>query len=72
MALDLLGIAAVLATFLLAPRLYIPLAAGIALGLGLYYLTGQTPASAAMAFGAGILGLLIGILMHATRDRSAR
>lgn len=55
-----------------APRLVVSTLLGIAIGLGLYYLTGQEPASAALAAGCALFGFLLGVLLHATRRRVPR
>jgi|GEM_PF-1999809 hypothetical protein len=39
-----------------APRFVLPLLLGIGAGLGLFFLTGREPASAAMALGCALLG----------------
>ena len=50
------------------PRLLVPLLLGIVAGLGLFHLTGKEPASAAMAVGCALLGLLIGFVLEYLRE----
>ncbi|MEL1265324.1 hypothetical protein [Pseudoxanthomonas putridarboris] len=45
-------------------RIVIPLGVAAAIGIGIYYLSGKTPTSAAVAFGIGIIGLVIGVIWH--------
>ncbi len=49
---------------LMARRLIIPFAVGIAAGCGFYYLSGQGPSSAAVAFGMAIAGFIVGVIWH--------
>ncbi|MDH5834222.1 hypothetical protein [Luteimonas kalidii] len=49
---------------LAAPRFAIPLIAGIAAGLCLYLLGGRSPSSAVVALGAGVVGLVVGLVWH--------
>ena len=55
-------------------RSLIPAAVGVAAGLGIFYGSGQTPASAAVAFALGLMGIAIGVAWHLAhrhrRDRS--
>ena len=43
-------------------RLAVPTVVGIGAGLGVYFLSGETPASAAVAFALWLAGLVIGIV----------
>lgn len=45
-------------------RSLLPAVAGVAAGLGVYYGTGETPASAAVALALGLLGISLGIAWH--------
>ena len=51
-----------------APRFVLPLLLGIGAGLGLFFLTGGEPASAAMALGCALLGLVIGFVLEYLHD----
>lgn len=62
MAFDLFDVAGEWLDLLRARRLIIPLGVGIAAGLGVFYLGGQDPASAAVAFAIGIVGLVVGVI----------
>ena len=61
-------IAYLLADLWSKPRLLVPLLLGIVAGLGLFHLTGKEPASAAMAAGCALLGLLIGFVLEYLRE----
>jgi hypothetical protein len=50
------------------PRFIVPVVLGIGAGAGLFYATGQEPASAAMAVGCALLGLVIGFVLEYFRD----
>ncbi|NCT70532.1 MAG: hypothetical protein GXC75_06275 [Xanthomonadaceae bacterium] len=52
----------------LQPRLAVPILLGIAAGVAVFYLTGKEPASAAMAVGCALLGLVIGFVLEYFRD----
>jgi len=56
-ALDLLGILDIFSR-----RSFLPTAVGIGAGLGIYYWSGETPASAAVAFVLGFTGLCVGLI----------
>jgi hypothetical protein len=43
-------------------RLSVPTIVGIGAGLGVYFLSGETPASAAVAFALWVVGLVVGIV----------
>ena len=43
-------------------RLAVPAVIGIGAGLGVYYLSGQTPASAAVAAALWLTGLVVGLV----------
>lgn len=47
-----------------APRFAVPFALAIALGAGYYFVSGETPDSAAIAFGVGVVGLVVGVIWH--------
>ena len=64
MAIDLFDLAGSWLDLLLVRRIIIPTAVGIVVALGVYYLTGQTPASAAVAFGIGLLSVCVGVIWH--------
>lgn len=64
MAIDLFDLAGGWLDLLLVRRIVVPTALGILLGLGVYYFTGQTPGSSAIAFGIGILGFCVGVIWH--------
>jgi hypothetical protein len=53
---------------LTSPRLMVPIVLGIGAGVGLFYVTGEEPASAAMAVGCALLGLVIGFVLEYLRD----
>nr|WP_298125577.1 hypothetical protein [uncultured Pseudoxanthomonas sp.] len=61
-------IAYLLADLWSKPRLLVPLLLGIVAGLGLFHLTGKEPASAAMAVGCALLGLVIGFVLEYLRE----
>lgn len=63
-ALDLLGILDVFSW-----RSFLPTVVGIGTGLAIYYWTGETPASAAVAFALGFTGLCIGLVWDITHRR---
>jgi hypothetical protein len=56
---------------LAAPRFALPLAVGIAIGLGLYLLGGRGPSSAAAAFAVGVMGLVVGLVWHVAGGRGS-
>ena len=64
MAIDLFDLGGSWLDLLLARRLIVPVVVGIAVGLGVYYISGQTPASAAVAFGIGVVSLCVGVIWH--------
>ena len=53
---------------LISPRFIAPVVLGIGAGAGLFYVTGQEPASAAMAVGCALLGLAVGFVLEYLRD----
>jgi hypothetical protein len=61
-------IAYLLADLWSKPRLLVQLLLGIVAGLGLFHLTGKEPASAAMAVGCALLGLVIGFVLEYLRE----
>jgi len=54
----------------LARRFIIPLALSVFVGIGVYYLDGQTPAGAAVAFAVVIAGFCVGVVFHFTGGKS--
>ena len=50
-------------------RSFLPTAIGVVAGLGIYYWSGETPASAAVAFALGFTGLCIGLLWDFSHRR---
>ena len=50
-------------------RLAVPTVVGSGAGLGVYYLSGETPASAAVAFALWLAGLGIGLVWHFSHRR---
>lgn len=63
-ALELLGVLDIFSW-----RSFLPTAIGIGAGLGVYYLSGETPASAAVAFALGFAGLCIGLVWQFSHRR---
>ncbi|RYG94948.1 MAG: hypothetical protein EON58_15215 [Alphaproteobacteria bacterium] len=55
---------------ILARRFIIPFIISIGIAIGVYYLGGQTPAFAAIAFFIGLVGLCAGVVLHLARGRS--
>jgi hypothetical protein len=49
---------------LLAPRFAVSLGVGVAAGFGFYSLSGKDPSSAAVAFGIGAVGFVVGVIWH--------
>lgn len=47
-----------------APRFAVPFLISIGIAVGVYYLTGQEPSSAAIAFFIGMIGLCAGVVFH--------
>jgi hypothetical protein len=45
-------------------RFWIPFGLSLAIATGTYYLTGQEPSSAAIAFFIGLLGFCAGVVLH--------
>ena len=43
-------------------RSLLPIAIGIGSGLAIYFISGKDPAAAAVAFAAGLLGIVIGFV----------
>ena len=58
-ALELLGILDISSW-----RLAVPTVVGVGAGLGVYYISGQTPASAAVAAALWLVGLVVGLVWH--------
>ena len=63
-ALDLLSILDVFSW-----RSLLPTAIGVGSGLGIYYWSGETPASAAVAFALSFTGLCIGLIWDFSHRR---
>ena len=55
-----------------APRFAIPFFVSVGIAVGVYYLTGQEPSSAAIAFLIGIFGFCVGIVFHIAGGKSRR
>lgn len=53
-----------------APRFAVPFAISIGIALAAYYLTGQEPSSAAIAFLIGMLGFCVGVVFHLAGGKS--
>jgi uncharacterized membrane protein len=69
MALDLFELGTLI-DIVLARRFLVPFAIGLAVAVAVYYSTGQTPASAAIAFFIGLVGLIAGVVFQlAGRNR---
>jgi hypothetical protein len=68
MALDLLDLGTLIDIFL-ARRFFVPFAIGVAGAIAFYYLTGETPASAAVAFFIGLVGFIAGIVFQIAGSR---
>lgn len=64
--LDLHDLAYVLET----RRFWIPFLLSLAIATGAYYLTGEEPSSAAIAFFIGLLGFCVGVVLHLAGRRS--
>ena len=58
-ALELLGILDISSW-----RLAVPTVVGVGAGLGVYYISGQTPASAAVVAALWLVGLVVGLVWH--------
>lgn len=69
MALDLLDLGTIIDIFL-ARRFFVPFAIGVAGAIAFYYLTGETPASAAVAFFIGLVGLIAGVIFQMVGGKS--
>lgn len=69
MALDLFDLGTIIDIFM-ARRFFVPFAIGVAGAIAFYYLTGETPASAAIAFFIGLVGLIAGIIFQMAGSRS--
>ena len=69
MALDPFDLGTIIDIFM-ARRFFVPFAIGVAGGIAFYYLTGETPASAAVAFFIGLVGLIAGIILQMADSRS--
>lgn len=54
----------------LARRFFVPFAIGVSGAIAFYYLTGETPASAAVAFFIGLVGFIAGIIFQVVGSRS--
>lgn len=52
-------------------RFFLPVAIAAAVGLIIFYATGQAPASAAVAFGLGLFGLCIGTVWQIAARRES-
>jgi len=63
MALDIFEFGTLI-DIVLARRFLVPFAIGLAIAVAIYYSTGQTPASAAVAFFIGLAGLVAGVVFR--------
>jgi len=63
MSLDLFDLGSVV-DLILARRFLVPFAIGLALAVAVYYASGETPASAAVAFFIGLVGLIAGVVFQ--------
>lgn len=70
MALDLFDLGGSLIDIVLARRLLVPFAIGLAIAVAVYYSTDQTPASAAVAYFIGLAGLIAGVVFQLAGDKS--
>lgn len=70
MALDLFDLGGSLIDIVLARRFLVPFAIGLAVAVAVYYSTGQTPASAAVAFFIGLAGLIAGVVFQLAGGKS--
>lgn len=69
MAPDLFNLGTIIDIFL-ARRFLVTFAIGVAGAVAFYYLTGETPASAAVAFFIGLVGLIAGVVFQIAGSRS--
>lgn len=69
MALDLFDLGTIIDIFM-ARRFFVPFAIGVAVAIAFYYLTGETPASAAVAFFIGLAGLIAGTVFQMAGSKS--
>lgn len=69
MALDLFDLGGSLIDIVLARHFLVPFAIGLAIAVAIYYSTGQTPASAAVAFFIGLAGLVAGVVFHLAESK---
>jgi hypothetical protein len=53
-----------------APRFAVPFLISIGIAIGVYYLTGQEPSSAAIAFFIGMIGFCVGVVFHLAGGKS--
>lgn len=54
---------------LISWRFFLPAAIGVGAALAVYHLSGETPASAAVAFAIGFAGLCTGIVWQVRHER---
>ena len=71
MALDLFDPGDSIIDIVRARRFLVPFVAGIGIAVGVYYLAGQDPASAAVAFAIGVVGFCVGLVFHFAGGKSA-
>jgi hypothetical protein len=50
-------------------RFFLPAAIGIGAGLGVYFISGQNPAGAAVAFVLGLAGVCVGFVWEFSHQR---
>ena len=53
-----------------APRIGVPFLISVGIAIGVYYLTGQEPSSAAIAFFIGMIGFFVGVVFHLAGGKS--
>ena len=70
MAFDLFDLGSSVIDIVLARRFFVPFAIGLGVAVGVYYLAGETPASAAVAFVIGLVGFGAGVVFHLAGGKS--
>lgn len=64
MAFELFDLGSSIIDIVLARRFFVPFAIGIGAAVGVYYLAGQDPVTAAMAVAIGVAGFCAGLVFH--------